>query len=78
MRTVVTDSFGAAFDAFGSGAADDLMSDQERKRLEDYRRKRRAETTMWTGGARRGTMLNMMAAGGKKFKRDKTNAPCFK
>ena len=77
VKTTVTDSFAVAFDVLGSGATDDLMSDQERKRLEDSRRKRRSETITWAGGARRGNLLNMMVAGGKKLKRDKTNAPCF-
>ena len=77
VKTTVTDSFAVAFDVLGSGATDDLMSNQERKRLEDSRRKRRSETITWAGGARRGNLLNMMVAGGKKLKRDKTNAPCF-
>ena len=55
------------------------MDDAERKRLEESIRRRRSATSHWTGagGGRRGHLLDMVAAGGKKFKRDKTNAPCF-
>ena len=51
------------------------MSDLERKRLEEAKRNSMSNT--WGGGARRGNLLNMMVAGGKKFNRDKFNAPCF-
>ena len=79
-KTVVNDGYGVAFDVLGAGPADDLMSDQERRRLEEARRKRAYDSGPWTGataGARRGNLLNMVAAGNKKPKRDRTNAPCF-
>ena len=72
---VAKESFAVAGHTVGQGGGDDLMSDLERKRLEEARRKSMSNT--WGGGARRGNLLNMMVAGGKRFKRDKSNAPCF-
>ena len=79
VKTIITDGYFVAFKALGGSATDDLMTAEERKRLEDARRKRREEsscTAMAGGLGRRGNLLPM-ALGAKKFKRDKSNSPCF-
>ena len=79
VKTIITDGYYVAFKVLGGCATDDLMTAEERKRLEEARRKRKEELSwmaMAGGPGRRGNLLPM-ALGTKKFKRDKSNSPCF-
>lgn len=79
VKTIITDGYYVAFKVLGGCATDDLMTAEERKRLEEARRKRKEELSwmaMAGGPGRRGNLLPM-ALETKKFKRDKSNAPCF-
>ena len=64
---MVTESFAVAHNVLGSGGTEDLLSPGQKKRLEESSRKRRAEMSLLSNaGIRRGPLLNMAAAGGKK------------
>ena len=77
-KTAVSEDYSVAFDVLGGTANDELLTGDEKKRLEDVRRKRKQDSN-WAGmaGGRRGGNLLPMAFGAKKYKRDKSNSPCF-
>ena len=77
-NTAVSDDYHVAYEALGGNATDEMMTADQKKRLDDARRKRKQEKTWYGGaGAGRGGNLLPMAFGVKKFKRDKSNSPCF-
>ena len=74
----MTENHSVAYDVLGGSSTDDLMSPEQKKRLEESSKKRRATEMMgWSSAAgRRGPLLGLNMAGGKKPKRDRTNSPC--
>lgn len=83
FTAVVTAGFDIAFEVFGIGASDDLLSAEQRKLLEAASKRKRedeaaAVAAAWAARPARPTPssylpLNMA---GVKRKRDRTNSPC--
>ena len=68
-----------AFEVLGGAAVDDLMNADQKRRMDEAKRKRERDMAAWSlsGAGRRGNLLSMVTAGGnKKFKKDRTNSPC--
>ena len=72
---VARDSLSVAFEGLGKTTNDAMLSGDQKKRLEEARRRSKQETN-WFSAGRRGNYLPM-DFGAKKFKRDKFNFPCF-
>ena len=74
---VARDSLSVAFEGLGETTNDAMLSGDQKKRLEEARRRSKQETDWAVNNAGRRNNYLPMAFGAKKFKRDKANSPCF-
>ena len=74
---VVTEGYQFALDVLGGDGGDDLLSPDQRRKLEDAKKRKRMETLAWPGVPQRpNLLLSLAATGGKGMKKDRTNSPC--
>ena len=74
--------FQTAFEIFSESATNDLLTAEQKKLLQAATKKKREDeaSAAWAAANKRSTppylSMALAGAGGKRFKRDRTNSPC--